>query len=572
MHGLLLRTTGPVGSVALGRQRVGPARRRDARAGDRLRDPRPDRGRPVEVGSGRLRPQPRRQERRHPVGVGPQRHTASSGSARHGRPRLRRPRSAAAPTGQGRVQRRAPLLRHHRPAARCTPGATTTSASSGVGDKAERTSSPALVAATGWSERRRPAPLDCLGIKDDGSLWAWGYNADGQLGLPAGLRGPPPRCAIGSATSWSGRRLRRLPHRRRHHRRQVRRLRRQPVRPDRPRLPAVPLQPGAARHGRRLGAGRRQPQPRRRACVTTALSGCGAATAWRAGLRRRRQRSDPGRRRHRTGRRSRAAPTRTATSRRPSRRTARCGRGATTPPASSASATRRFASSPGPGRRRMPTGRRSPAATASATPAANCRLTRTRSTTTCSRSRRTARCGPGAPTTTGSWASARRPATHDAPARGRGQGLGGRLRRRRLQRRAQDRRHACGLGPQPVRPARPRRHRARSRADPGHDQAPAPDTFASVACAQRPRLQPHARRQDRRHRSGAGDATTSASSARASTSARIRRRYRSPAPPTGQSVACGSSYGDDYSLAVRRAASSGRGAATSAASWATATT
>ena len=72
----------------------------------------------------------------------------------------------------------------------------------GLGSAGGTHLSPALVSATGWSDLA-PGPLDCLGIKDDGSLWAWGYNADGQLGLPADYDYHTSPVHIGSATSWT---------------------------------------------------------------------------------------------------------------------------------------------------------------------------------------------------------------------------------------------------------------------------------------------------------------------------------------------------------------------------------
>ena len=91
-------------------------------------------------------------------------------------------------------------------------------------------------------------------------------------------------------------------------------------------------------------------------------------------------------------------------------RPARCGPSATTAPGSSASATRTSRAVPtqvGIGRRLE---RRSPPATASVTGPRDSRASRTRSTTTRWRSRPTARSGPGARTTTASSASATPPA------------------------------------------------------------------------------------------------------------------------------------------------------------------
>jgi len=70
----------------------------------------------------------------------------------------------------------------------------------GVGDKARRLA-PVAVGGTGWS-RVSPGPLDCMAIKNDGSLWGWGYNFNGQIGLPPDYEDHTTPARIGTATSW----------------------------------------------------------------------------------------------------------------------------------------------------------------------------------------------------------------------------------------------------------------------------------------------------------------------------------------------------------------------------------
>jgi alpha-tubulin suppressor-like RCC1 family protein len=70
----------------------------------------------------------------------------------------------------------------------------------GVGDKAEHLA-PAQVGGTGW-DKVSPGPLDCLAVKGDGTLWSWGYNVNGQLGLPADYKDHLTPTRVGTATTW----------------------------------------------------------------------------------------------------------------------------------------------------------------------------------------------------------------------------------------------------------------------------------------------------------------------------------------------------------------------------------
>jgi alpha-tubulin suppressor-like RCC1 family protein len=72
----------------------------------------------------------------------------------------------------------------------------------GIGVKGGSHPTPTAVAGTGWNDVA-PGPLDCLATKDDGSLYGWGYNVDGQLGLPADYEDHLTPAHIGSATSWA---------------------------------------------------------------------------------------------------------------------------------------------------------------------------------------------------------------------------------------------------------------------------------------------------------------------------------------------------------------------------------
>ena len=70
----------------------------------------------------------------------------------------------------------------------------------GLGTKTTRLT-PGKVAGSGWA-KVSTGPLDCLALKADGSLWAWGYNVNGQLGLPADYEDHTTPTRVGTATIW----------------------------------------------------------------------------------------------------------------------------------------------------------------------------------------------------------------------------------------------------------------------------------------------------------------------------------------------------------------------------------
>jgi alpha-tubulin suppressor-like RCC1 family protein len=72
----------------------------------------------------------------------------------------------------------------------------------GVHDAPAAVTLPGTITGTGWT-RVAPGPLDCVAIRDDGSLWSMGYNADGQLGLPADYVYHSTPTRVGTATSWA---------------------------------------------------------------------------------------------------------------------------------------------------------------------------------------------------------------------------------------------------------------------------------------------------------------------------------------------------------------------------------
>jgi len=74
----------------------------------------------------------------------------------------------------------------------------------GLGSAGGTRLSPVAVSGSGWSGARvAPGPLDCLAVKSDGTLWACGYNADGQLGLPADYADHDTFTRVGTATTWA---------------------------------------------------------------------------------------------------------------------------------------------------------------------------------------------------------------------------------------------------------------------------------------------------------------------------------------------------------------------------------
>ena len=61
---------------------------------------------------------------------------------------------------------------------------------------------PAAVSGSDWADVA-PGSSDCLAIKADGSLWACGDNDDGQLGLPADGSYHETLTRVGTATTWA---------------------------------------------------------------------------------------------------------------------------------------------------------------------------------------------------------------------------------------------------------------------------------------------------------------------------------------------------------------------------------
>ncbi len=75
----------------------------------------------------------------------------------------------------------------------------------GLRDVATRSSPAKVGAATDWSPNTRhlaPGATHTLAIKTDGTLWAWGLNTSGQLGLrDVATRSSPAK--VGAGTTWS---------------------------------------------------------------------------------------------------------------------------------------------------------------------------------------------------------------------------------------------------------------------------------------------------------------------------------------------------------------------------------
>jgi alpha-tubulin suppressor-like RCC1 family protein len=71
----------------------------------------------------------------------------------------------------------------------------------GLGDRTSRSSPVQVGSATDW-EQVSTGELFALAIRTGGTLWAWGYNLDGELGLGDTTNRSSP-VQVGSATDWS---------------------------------------------------------------------------------------------------------------------------------------------------------------------------------------------------------------------------------------------------------------------------------------------------------------------------------------------------------------------------------
>lgn len=75
------------------------------------------------------------------------------------------------------------------------------SGSLGLGDSIGRSSPVQVGALTTWSQVSSGASVFTLAIKDNGTLWSWGYGANGQLGLNSTTSYSSPM-QVGSLTNW----------------------------------------------------------------------------------------------------------------------------------------------------------------------------------------------------------------------------------------------------------------------------------------------------------------------------------------------------------------------------------
>ena len=71
----------------------------------------------------------------------------------------------------------------------------------GIGSNAAERLTPTALAGSSWADVA-PGALHCMAIKTDGTLWGCGYNYDGALGLPPS-DAVNTMTRVGSATSWS---------------------------------------------------------------------------------------------------------------------------------------------------------------------------------------------------------------------------------------------------------------------------------------------------------------------------------------------------------------------------------
>jgi alpha-tubulin suppressor-like RCC1 family protein len=72
----------------------------------------------------------------------------------------------------------------------------------GVGDTINRSSPTQVGALTNWSSLSANGYFASFAIKTDGTLWSWGYNAQGQLGLGNTTYSFSSPQQVGSLTNW----------------------------------------------------------------------------------------------------------------------------------------------------------------------------------------------------------------------------------------------------------------------------------------------------------------------------------------------------------------------------------
>ena len=72
----------------------------------------------------------------------------------------------------------------------------------GLGNRTNYSSPKQVGSLTDWDEVYGAKFNNCFAIKTDGTLWAWGFNIDGSLGLGNTTRYSSPK-QVGSLTNWS---------------------------------------------------------------------------------------------------------------------------------------------------------------------------------------------------------------------------------------------------------------------------------------------------------------------------------------------------------------------------------